>query len=78
MPSSVSHLRRLAVVPDPPEEHPVLKALTWVHLWNGAIKQRWELERLAREARGAGLDEYAAHLDAAVASVVSAEARVRG
>jgi hypothetical protein len=76
--STVSHLRRLTAVPDPPKEHPVLKALTWVHLWNGAIKQRWELERLAREARAAGLSEYAGHLDAAVASVVSAEDRVRG
>jgi hypothetical protein len=67
----------LKPVPDPAPEHPVIGALTWLHLLNGAIRNRQELERLQLTARRAGRSQYADHLSEAIDALGLAERDVR-
>lgn len=72
------HLRPpLHAVPDPEPEHPVIGALTWVHLLNAAIRNRQELERVLLTARRAGNGAYAKDLEDAIRSLHRAERNAR-
>lgn len=77
MPSSVSHLRRLAVVPDPPEEHPVLRLLSRLHSINGALRLQREALHHIKQARARGDEELEAAFEDVFRAAERAERAAR-